>query len=603
MAMRRKVLVPIAIAIAGASIALHAVEVPMVAAPPRPVAKAASPPMRLAETREVLPMHSLPEAAKGASDELVALNNWNLGGNLPVRNGFARALPTQLKARLTPSATQGSLMTKQGGGWLATDLRGRAVWGTSVTVDRSYRLRLELRDVRLPEGSHFWVWGETEAPIEFDLSLLAPDRTLWTPSVGGPTIYFEVVVPVSRTAAKENRFSMNRILQLFELDEDRLARLGLVPAAKQITACLIDAACVTDANVSGVSLFKEAIARLEYIDAGISKLCSGGLLNDTQNDFIPYLLTANHCISQQSVAGTLEAFWDYIDSSCLGSAPSLNSVPRSSGGTLLSASASSDYSLIRLASAPGSRVFLGWTSAPAATTSGTPLIRLSHPLGIPMGFSKSNSWNPPQVCTGLPVSSFLYSDPQPELGNGAVFGGSSGSPVLLGNGQVVGQLLGACGPNSSEPCLAGVSDSNVDGRFSSTYPALAQWLSPSGGSGPCTTDATTACLQGGRFEVKVDWQNESGSGAGQVMAFGGQRAENHDSAFYWFFSDTNFEMGLKILDACSFNNKFWVFISGLTNVGWTVHIRDVNTGATKTYSNANGHLTSTTADTAAISCQ
>lgn len=124
-----------------------------------------------------------------------------------------------------------------------------------------------------------------------------------------------------------------------------------------------------------------------------------------------------------------------------------------------------------------------------------------------------------------------------------------------------------------------------------------------GGTGACVRDADTACLVGNRFEVEVDWQTAAASGAAQVMTFTGQRAENDDSAFFWFFSPTNFEMGLKILNACAPPfNSFWVFISGLTDQGWTVHIRDTQTGATKTYANAVGVLTPTTADTAALAC-
>jgi hypothetical protein len=174
----------------------------------------------------------------------------------------------------------------------------------------------------------------------------------------------------------------------------------------------------------------------------------------------------------------------------------------------------------------------------------------------------------------------------------------------LAGGIVVSQLLGGCGSQASldEPCLAGAEFSVVDGRFSSTYPSIAQWLNPSAGDGPCVPDANTACLANSRFEVKVDWQTTSASGAAQIMSFGGQRAENSDSAFFWFFSPTNFEMGLKILNACTFNGRFWVFISGLTDQGWTVRIRDTQTGSVKTYSNPTGRLTPTTADTSAIPC-
>jgi hypothetical protein len=118
----------------------------------------------------------------------------------------------------------------------------------------------------------------------------------------------------------------------------------------------------------------------------------------------------------------------------------------------------------------------------------------------------------------------------------------------------------------------------------------------------CVAGAATACLQSGRFEVKVDWQTSSATGAGQVMSFNGERTENTESVFWWFFSPTNFEFGTKVLDACAVNNKFWVFASGLTDQGWTVHVRDTTTGATKSYTNAVGHLSQTIEDTSAFSC-
>jgi hypothetical protein len=123
---------------------------------------------------------------------------------------------------------------------------------------------------------------------------------------------------------------------------------------------------------------------------------------------------------------------------------------------------------------------------------------------------------------------------------------------------------------------------------------------PSGGS--CVEDAATACLQAGRFEVKVDWQTASAGGAGQVMSFGGQRTENDESVFWWFFNPTNFELGVKTLNACALNGKFWVFLSGLTDQGWTVHVRNTVTGETKTYSNAVGHLSQTFSDVSAFNC-
>jgi subtilisin family serine protease len=122
--------------------------------------------------------------------------------------------------------------------------------------------------------------------------------------------------------------------------------------------------------------------------------------------------------------------------------------------------------------------------------------------------------------------------------------------------------------------------------------------------GLCVPDASTACLQNGRFEVKVSYTSTSGAGQAQVMVFNGQRAENLETAFFTFFSTTNFEMGVKVLNACvpSFGNKFWVFVSGLTDQGWTITVRDTSNNAIKTYSNTLNHLSATFADTSAFGC-
>ncbi len=120
--------------------------------------------------------------------------------------------------------------------------------------------------------------------------------------------------------------------------------------------------------------------------------------------------------------------------------------------------------------------------------------------------------------------------------------------------------------------------------------------------GSCVSGVDTACVQSGRFEVKVNWETAIATGTGMVMSFGGQQAANDESSFWWFFSPTNFEMGVKVLNACAVNDSFWVYTSGLTDQGWTVHVRDTVTGATRTYSNALGHLSSTFADTGSFSC-
>jgi subtilisin family serine protease len=129
-------------------------------------------------------------------------------------------------------------------------------------------------------------------------------------------------------------------------------------------------------------------------------------------------------------------------------------------------------------------------------------------------------------------------------------------------------------------------------------------LAAAGTATACVRDAYTACLRGGRFQVRVDWQTAATQGRAQVMAFGGQRAETDESAFWWFFGPANFEMGVKVLDACIpvLGDKYWVFASGLTDQRWTLRVLDIQTGAMKTYSNPLNHLSTTFADLGAFDC-
>jgi len=123
-------------------------------------------------------------------------------------------------------------------------------------------------------------------------------------------------------------------------------------------------------------------------------------------------------------------------------------------------------------------------------------------------------------------------------------------------------------------------------------------------SAVCVPDEETACLLSGRFEVKVQWTDfGSQTGPAKLMYFGSARAESDQSAFFWFFTPTNFEMGIKMVDACvEPYNAFWVFVSGLTNVQYIVTIRDTVTEAVQTYSNPLGLLPTTEGDTQAFGC-
>ena len=112
---------------------------------------------------------------------------------------------------------------------------------------------------------------------------------------------------------------------------------------------------------------------------------------------------------------------------------------------------------------------------------------------------------------------------------------------------------------------------------------------------PCTPSPTVLCLNDSRFEVEVSWRDSRArTGVGQAVSI------TADTGYFWFFSETNIELVIKVLDARSINQKYWVFFGALTSVEFDLTVTDTATGAVKTYHNDLGNFASV-GDTGAFS--
>ncbi len=111
----------------------------------------------------------------------------------------------------------------------------------------------------------------------------------------------------------------------------------------------------------------------------------------------------------------------------------------------------------------------------------------------------------------------------------------------------------------------------------------------------CLSDATTLCLNNGRFQVRVAWRvpTQGTSGVGLAVPL------TSDTGYFWFFSSNNVELVIKVVDGRAFNGFFWVFYGALSDVEYTITVTDTDTGAVKTYTNPQGRLASV-ADVAAF---
>ena len=90
----------------------------------------------------------------------------------------------------------------------------------------------------------------------------------------------------------------------------------------------------------------------------------------------------------------------------------------------------------------------------------------------------------------------------------------------------------------------------------------------------CQPSESERCLLGGRFRARVEWLDfDDRMGDGQVAPSG-----SADSALFWFFEPSNWELLVKVIDGCDENGHFWVFSAGTTNVEHTLQVEDLLTG-------------------------
>ena len=541
---------------------------------------------RIVERLQLSPAVMIGAAAEEVPEELSALRQWNAEGREPYRNGIVRSLGETLAVRFGGGSADRSTR----GRGVTAETAGGMTWGTSIRVGNARRLRAHLENVELPDGTTLWVYGTSGQPVAFDAALIDDQKALWTPSVDGDTLYLEVEAPAGQSVS----FDVKEVLELL------YARgTGPQPKSDDAPTCLNgqDINCQSTAEFPAMTAVRRAIGQMEFVvPGGGGAVCSGALINDQKSTGARDSLTANHCIATQSSASSLETYFDFDYDSCVAS--TANWLPAVNGSTLLTTSTSTDVTLLRLSSLPSNRVFLGWSTTPPAN--GARLHRISHPVpdGFPAAepqlYSRTIVTTTASTCSGISRPNYVYSN---ELGGGegGTYGGSSGSAAILSDSaddaRIVGQLRGGCGPDPSAGCDR--RNNTVDGAFAMSYSVLQPYLAPAT-SAVCTPDSSTICIMNNRFSVRLTY--DIGQGPKPMTAI----KYTANTGLFWFADASNIEVILKMVDACSFNSRFWVFVGGTTDVGVVITVTDTKNGTVKTYTHPRGSNFVTITDTGAF---
>jgi PKD repeat protein len=224
---------------------------------------------------------------------------------------------------------------------------------------------------------------------------------------------------------------------------------------------------------------KHSVCLMTFHDFQNSYFCTGALINNVKEDETPYFLTANHCISSESVANTLITYFNYENSNCNLEDASFSQTL--SGATFKSGSSYSDFSLLLLGEYPPDEYnpyYAGWDVSGANPRSEA---CLHHPDGASkcialasntaFSYSEKIEWFSEDlrlISTTYPDSHWnvLFDQGMPEAG-------SSGGPLFDQNKRIVGQLHG------------GVNSVLLFGKLSLSWDynmayneQLAHWLDP-----------------------------------------------------------------------------------------------------------------------------
>jgi hypothetical protein len=348
---------------------------------------------------------------------------------------------------------------------------GSRLWSATLAADGAVGVRVHFAEARVPDGAQLSIYNEatpSEAYGPFPDSFQGP-TDLWTPTCYGDRVTVECLIP-DGVDPQGLIVIIDRIIYQYREHGSYAITKGIAGA------CNLDTTCYPE--WAGAS---SAVAGIGIVSSVGTIFCTASLVVDTDTATdIPYLLTAYHCVSTQTKADTLEAYWFYQTPACDGTPPAIISVPRTVGGADFlvgsATDAGTDLSFLRLRNTPPPGVGqLGWSTLSEPT--GADSICIHHPRGdfkrIAFGnVTDSSAGDPFYVDTCGSSQRLTANFYQSTWTDGTTEGGSSGSPLLNANQQIIGQLWGGYASCSLPDCP------DYYGRFEVSYPLLESFLSP-----------------------------------------------------------------------------------------------------------------------------
>ena len=374
----------------------------------------------------------------------------------PLQVGFHRTMPDEYQDDLAPQLD-----------WIPLD-DGTIASTMSVTSPEATNMRMGIL-VDLPPGGEIRFFGvDTQQRSSIitreDINWKGDKpQTRWSPVVEGDTIGVEIVLP-SEEVLSSFSFTIDRISHGYGTD----GGFGYTP---QILGCSnhIDVQC----RVASVSRgLENAVGRIRFETPAGAYVCSGTLMTDRDPSvFVPYFLTAHHCIANAGVAESVTTLWFYKRAACGGSGIDSRYTVTNIGTNLLTTSAAQDSTLLRYKTLLPTGLpyaYSGWSNR--SIPNSTAVYGLHHPDGGVMKYSAGRKIGTARYRlsgTNINVNNAYEVD----WSQGTTEPGSSGSGLFLpGN---AGHFIGVNSASDGGSCS---TKHTFYGSFRDFYPQVSRWL-------------------------------------------------------------------------------------------------------------------------------
>ena len=380
------------------------------------------------------------------------------------------------------------------------------VWRLRLFSSNARSLSVGFTTFDLPEGADLYLHGPGDERVRGPYTAAdATDGQHWTPHVEGSEAVVELVVPANQRDAVN--LTVGRVVHAYRPLHPSRSRASRDGTAPKSGACNVDVAC-DEADPWRDQV--RSVASYSFSSGGFSFVCTGALVNNTDEDLTPYFLTAEHCITTRQEATSMVFYWNFESPTCRtpgaadsgGPANDNRAEQTSSGATLRAAwgnagrtgsiSGRPDVTLVEIDDVLPSTYNVFYAGWARNNTPPSEAVSVHHPGGDAKRIAIDED-----PVTVTDYAAFQNNEATHFLIEawevGTTEGGSSGAPLFNENGRVVGVLSGG-----SAGCTGtGVDNDAPDwyGRIAAawtggTSPAgqLRPWLAPN--------DSNTQTLDG-----------------------------------------------------------------------------------------------------------